>query len=206
MIEFLSKSDTNQLLQSNEDRYYNTFFQIDFLVRGVGNIKQYKDKIKDAGCSFTATEKQQIRKSVKMIDQVLAGLSQEWFDGKKASLINWKIGCIDDTYEEGFPHTRKTKEGVVILLSKKNIDKRTLLHEKIHVYQKMYPKDVKKYLRLKKIKKTGKRKEGHRANPDVDSFLYEGFDSSYISNPKSINDILYSQYYEHPFERMAKEL
>ena len=198
---FLSATETNTLLQSDYDHYYDTFFKIDLKVRRVDSIDAYKQKIKKSGLSFSEKDKKRIIEYTTIIDQKLPELSLDWFDGKKASLMTWKIGYIDDKYEEGFPHTRKAKDGsIVILLSKKYIDIHTLLHEKIHVYQKQFPKDTQKY--LKKYQKVGRRRQGYRSNPDINSYLYEGFNGSYLSNPLSINDIK-QQWFEHPLERMA---
>ena len=68
----------------------------------------------------------------------------------KALYIPWYICCTQGlSYENGVPHTR----GNYIIISKEHIKNKdvnelanTLVHEKVHVYQKLYPDDVSKYL------------------------------------------------------------
>jgi hypothetical protein len=55
--------------------------------------------------------------------------------------IPWVLAKINENYENGFPHTRL---GIIFLgkldsMIKTNLIQ-TLIHEKVHVYQRMYPK------------------------------------------------------------------
>jgi hypothetical protein len=90
----------------------------------------------------------------------------------------------------------------------------TLIHEKVHIYQKIYKDDVEKYLNEYNFKILKKRDESDniRSNPDLNNFIYKDnnnniYKATYENNPKSIEDIVYSpinnQSYEHPFEKMA---
>ena len=92
---------------------------------------------------------------------------------------------------------------------------RTLIHEKVHIYQKMYPQDVDKYIDSKSFIKVRKRTESDRirANPDIDDWIYMNkeenriYSSIYVENPKSITDTTTrDQRYEHPFEQMAIDI
>ena len=84
-----------------------------------------------------------------------------------------------------------------------------LIHEKTHVFQKLYPDYASNYIKQNNFVKVGHNKGIVRANPDIDDYIYA--DSSgnelkavYRDNAKSITDVIISdQYYEHPFERMA---
>ena len=93
---------------------------------------------------------------------------------------------------------------------------KTLVHEQVHIYQKMYPNELNYYLKKKNFKRLKKKTkyENIRANPDLDNYIYkdannEIYRASYNENPKSIEDITYypfnQQFYEHPNERMAIE-
>jgi hypothetical protein len=89
-----------------------------------------------------------------------------------------------------------------------------LIHEKIHIYQKMYPNDVQLYIKLNGFIPIRKREmnDNIRANPDLDNWIYKDKDSNiykaqYNKEPKTISDVIYyptdSQLYEHPYETMA---
>jgi hypothetical protein len=83
-----------------------------------------------------------------------------------------------------------------------------LIHEKIHIYQRKYKKDIKLYLKHNQFTPIYRRKNS-RANPDLDSFTYYNkkngrkYESNYrTSKPSSITDIT-NKRYEHPYEEMA---
>jgi hypothetical protein len=202
MIEFLPKEKLLELLVNDPDKYYKTFFKLDLHVRNVDTISEYKEKIKKSVCEFTEKQQYKIIKYTLQIDQQLQSIKLEWFDGKKASLIPWKIGCIKgDRYEYGLPHTRCD---VIILPKGQDSLYETLLHEKIHIYQKKYKKEMKRYLSL--FTKIKKREEIDRirANPDIDKWIYKNFKSVYVKNPKTIEDVKGKN--EHPFEKMAEQI
>jgi hypothetical protein len=123
----------------------------------------------------------------------------------------------DKFYENGLPHTRND----IIFISKKNVDQysyekltKTLIHEKVHVYQKKNKRDTQKYLLANEFTPISYRLEEHmiRANPDLDNIVYQDknkihYKATYLANAKTIEDIIYSphnsQSFEHPFEKMA---
>jgi len=135
------------------------------------------------------------------------------FDGNKASNIKWKIGIINNNiYEAGLPHTRND----VIIISKSTINSNRLinilLHEKIHIYQKLFPDDIQQYLIVNNFTKSRKKIENIRANPDIDEYIYTNKNGQemmciYNENPVSILDVTYipdnDNNNEHPFEYMA---
>ena len=93
----------------------------------------------------------------------------------------------------------------------------TLIHEKIHVYQKMYPDITNNIIKKLNFKLVGKRKYSDmiRVNPDTDDNIYSYnnniMKAQYTSiNPTSIADIKYNisqeQSYEHPYEWMAIDI
>jgi len=139
----------------------------------------------------------------------------DWFDNVKFNNIKWKIGAVSGTlYENGLSHTRND----VIIISKEYINNsslveltRTLLHEKVHIYQKMYPEDVDKFLDSYKFTKFKIReaRDNTRANPDIDDWIYKDengmiYKAEYKPNPKNLSDTnTPNQMYEHPYEKMA---
>ena len=122
--------------------------------------------------------------------------------------------------KQDYPHTRLD----TIILNINQIKyynfsklKKTLLHEKVHVYQKKYTEDVDKYIKINNFKKVKKRNkfDNIRANPDLDDYIYidnenNTYKGIYNLNPNSLEDVTYyphnTQEYEHPFEKMAINL
>ena len=223
---FLTKEELFNFLNLNIDNYYDTFTKKDLMVRNVNNVDQYIKKIYNSVSEFTSNEKLIIQTCINKISNNLNKIKFDYFDGEKANEIIWKIGCIKgDQYEDGLPHTRND----IIILNKNNITEISindiislLIHEKVHVYQKMYPEDINNYLKKNNFKRIGERYEINnsnnleniRANPDLDEWVYEDnnkiYKAIYEPNAKTVSDVKYSsndgQKSEHPFERMAIEL
>ena len=217
-IQFLSKEDVTNILINDDDNYYKKFFNVDFRMRNVSSANEYIELIKNTSCDMNVIQKNKIRKCINKANERLKKINFEWFDGEKAASIPWKIGSIQGKlYENGLPHTRND----VIIISKKNIDNynndkltNTLIHEKVHVYQKKNNSDVEKYLIENNFKAIKYRDEEDyiRANPDLDNIVYSDlndniYKATYTQNCKTIEDVVYtpqnSQTYEHPFEKMA---
>jgi hypothetical protein len=218
-IHFLTKEEASKLLSEDKDEFYKTFFPADLYARKVQNINQYINLIKENGVNdFTQEEKQKIQQAISKSKRHLEQLSTPWFNGKKASQGLWNIAKSTSLYEDGLPHTR----GSVIILSEYNLQddievlSKTLTHERIHIYQKKYPEEVKEYLLQQGfvIKRERKQEDLVRANPDVDNYIYideknnAEIKCQYTSfTPQSILDVKNSnQFFEHPFERMVIDL
>lgn len=217
-VIFLDKNEVVNLLIENKDNYYKSFYKNDFYARNINSINDYHKIIINSGVNLDNDQKNRLIKLTKSIDKKLENINLYFFNGKKANDLVWKIGVFKDKkYEGGLPHTRSD----VILLNLNQINyyddiklMSTLLHEKIHIYQKMYKNDVDRYLDINKFKKIKKRNshDNIRANPDLDEFIYsdENFNvykAIYNKNPTSIEDVIYypndNQSYEHPYEKMA---
>ena len=224
-IIFLNSNELFDFLSADYDNYYKTFLNYDFSTRNIKNIDDYIPKIKASVSDFTKLEKKKVTKSINYINSKLNNLILPYFNGNLVSKIPWKLGLIDGTlYENGYPHTRND----VIILSRNtinagnmenDIDKsftQTLIHERIHVYQKMYPEYVKIYLSKNNFMKIKDRdiNDNIRANPDINQTVYKDengniYKAIYNNNPKTIGDINYAsgsnQSFEHPYEKMAIE-
>jgi hypothetical protein len=173
-IHFLSADETRDLISSNADGYFERFTQNDLKARNSISLEHY---IRGFNCSeFTESNKDLIDDCVAEIETiVIKGVN--WVDSDKFHAIPWKIGLIaDDSYEYGLPHTRVD----TILIPKKAVIKtnrkdfmNTLIHEKLHVYQKLYPGDFQKYLDHHGFVKHARYGNGDlAANPDTDEYVY----------------------------------
>jgi hypothetical protein len=213
--QFLSTHKTTQLISQNHD-YYHLFSKKDWNLRGVQNKKEYLQQIPDCCEEFTPEEKKKLQSLCKKADDFFKTIhsrySIEWLNGTILSTIRWKFGCINDSYENGNPHTI----GNTILLSKEDFDRTErdfislLIHEKVHIFQRYYPLYIKKYLTRYQFKPYRKRTkyDNIRANPDTDRYVYERlgkvYRATYKKSAKTINDIrLTNLKNEHPFEEMA---
>lgn len=212
-LKLLSKNELENILINNNDNYYDKFTELDLKVRNVNSIDEYKQKIKNVHYKCNYIEYNQILYAINIIDNILKNYNKIGFNGNKASNIKWKIGVINDNiYENGLPHTRHD----VIIIPKNILNnnrlKTILLHEKIHVYQKIYPNDIQKYFINNGFIKSRKKTINVRANPDIDEYIYinknnEEMMCIYNKNPSSILDVSYlpsnNIINEHPLEYMA---
>jgi predicted RND superfamily exporter protein len=216
---YLTKEELSNILISNDDNYYETFNDYDYKVRNINNIIDYY-KIINNSCSTIDYNKSKILdKIINNINNKLINFKITGFDGEKASKIPWIIGFLNDTgYENGFPHTRNNIIIIPVhLFNNKSSLQKILIHEKIHIYQKMYPDDIQLYLNEHGFTRYCLRQNYNdcRANPDLDKWLYKDSNgnimkSKYINNPKSINDVIFepinNDTCEHPLEYMAYSL
>ena len=216
-IHFLDKEQLFDLLKNDNDNYYKTFSKNDYKTRNINNINEYINLIKESTTDFTHLEKDKLIRCIEKVNIYFDNIKYEWFDGNKANAILWKIGCVKGKlYENGLPHTRID----TIILSKEHLNTydnkliKLLIHEKIHVYQKMYPNDVQLYIKLNGFIPIKKRdmNDNIRANPDLNNWIYKDkefniYKAEYKKDPKTIRDVIYypsdSQLYEHPYETMA---
>lgn len=207
---FLSKSELRDLLLKNT-KYYNSFTKLDMIARKINSLSEYFSIISQDCSEFNPQQKQILKESSVKADKILSHISLPGFDGRKASRMRWKIGCMSgERYEGGYPHTIK---GTIILFQDFNNLKlvKLLIHEKIHIYQRKYKKDIKLYLKHNKFTPIylRKNKSNIRANPDLDGITYYNkkngiiYESNYRTcRPRSIADIT-NKRHEHPYEEMA---
>jgi hypothetical protein len=203
------------------DHYYKSFSKKDLSMRKISSPSDYDLLIEKSCRDFSVYEKNKIINCVSKVDSILKTINEPWFDGVKACKTQWKFGFVSGKlYEGGLPHTRYD----VIILPEYVITNYTddelsklILHEKIHVYQKMYPKDMDKYTQYHHFYKKMRRNEVHnaRANPDLDEWIYndsnnQSYMALYKADSNKITDVTFypenSHFYEHPYEKMAYDM
>jgi hypothetical protein len=214
-ITFIKRHELYNLLIANNDNYYNTFSTNDMKVRNINNIKEYFDKIKESVVDLPSENESIVIEYIDKIDKIFNNINYSYLDGKKFNNIPWKIGFVKGKlYENGFPHTRYD---IIILpidsIYNNNLLIQLLIHEKIHVYQKLYPEDINNYLLENNFVKY-KLADKTRANPDINEWIYSKdnklYYAKYNDNPQSIADVTFYPFndskYEHPYEEMACDL
>jgi hypothetical protein len=214
-IIFLNKNESLEIIKNSNDNYFERFSQIDLKVRNVANILEYKNLISDSTIDINLLNKSIIINAIKKITNIFNNYKIDGFDGFKANTIKWKIGLItEDKYESGYPHTRS---GVILLPVNLIFTSHllyVLIHEKVHIYQKIFIDDIKIYLSKNNFNLTSSQINNKivRANPDIDTNIYSNKEGKllyciYNDNPKNLMDVTYypinSAEYEHPFEFMA---
>jgi len=220
-IVFLDKKELQHFLMKDPDHYYKSFSKKDLSIRKISSPEDYHFLIEKSSKDFSIYEKNKIANCVSNVESVLKNVNEPWFDGMKACKTKWKFGCIiGNLYEGGLPHTRYDviilPEYVVSNYSDSELCK-LILHEKIHVYQKMYPNDIDKYVKYHNFYKKIRRNEvdGARANPDLDEWIYndsenQSYMALYKADSTDIRDVTFypnnSHFYEHPYEKMAYDM
>ena len=203
-IYFMTYKETANFFAKDNDNYVRNLSELDLHARGVNTHVEYMNQIEDTAISFTDDEKELLERCAKDADNYLRNERFKEVDygkhlnGNDIADIKWIFANTYANYfndvikenEQGLPHTREN----IILLSK-NVLKNdalhltnTLLHEKIHIYQRYNPEifdTIIKEMGLKELeRKHFKQAKYIRSNPDTNNKIY------YRKKDVSILDIL----------------
>lgn len=212
---------TEELIQTitNNHTFWNSLTPDDWKLRKVSDLPEYIQLIRPLvvdRIDLHPTQVKQLQDLCRDADARLRNVDVPYFDTFKAMAIPWRIGFVrEEKYEWGWPHTM---EDVIILpeaylQDNPNSDQynrlvRTLVHEKVHVYQRKYPEDMENYLRYNGFERWRRREPGEkivRPNPDLDGWVYkqngQAFTTEMIKKISTPDPD--PQFYEHPFENMA---
>lgn len=216
-ITFVPADTVVSFLQSDPDHYYDTFTRFDLHARHVTSVAEYIDRIPNAIVDASTGLRARIREAVPIVDAHLRGIRHVGFNGQKVADLPWRIGFMkenkDKLYEDGLPHTRVDLIMLPTRLAKASdnelID--TLFHEKVHIYQKAYPRDLERWLAHNGFERIRRRTKGSRirANPDIDGWVYRDANRVYkclysSETPHHIEDVKEGGLeFEHPFEAAA---
>ena len=214
-VVIMTASQTAEFLAADEDGYvHRQLSPYDLIARDVPTAAAYIQRIRASAHDPTSKERQILRTAIDTVDAYLAQ-SQHVPAGLKSA--PWVIAVTSGrAYENGYPHTRRHVIFVTDDIIRSNTLASTLLHEKVHIYQRMNPQDVDTWIRQRGFRKVGPRSNERlaRANPDLDEFIYVDPNTNkhmvalYNSErPKGISDVkLTNPAFEHPFEHMAYEI
>ena len=227
-IYFMTYKETANFFTKDIDMYVRNMSNLDLHARKVKTYIEYINNIEDTAISFTDEEKELLIKCAKNADIYLRKETfkeldyAEYINGNNIADIKWifantytnKFNNILKENEEGLPHTREN----IIFLSKNVLkyDELTLIHEKIHIYQRynsaIFDKIIKN-MGLKELdKNTYKYAKYIRSNPDTNNKIYYKDDNIMVclyrnDKPNSINDVVHNNYAtEHPYEKIAYEI
>ena len=231
-IYFMTYKETADFFTKDNDMYVRNMSDLDLHARKVKTYIEYINNIEDTAISFTDEEKELLIKCAKNADIYLRKESfkeldyAEYINGNNIADIKWifantytnRFNNILKENEEGLPHTREN----IIFLSK-NVLKfdelaltNTLIHEKIHIYQRYNSSIFEKIIKDMDLKELDVKKYKYakyiRSNPDTNNKIYYNGDNIMVclyrnDKPNSINDVVHNNYAtEHPYEKIAYEI
>ncbi len=199
----------------DNSNYFERLNKLDFIARNVKDKESYRQMYKNSIKNINPNE-------LKSLHDLINTLNNKYlYKYAKLYRIPWYIVKFEDV-ELNYPHTL----GDIIFLPQKffeNLNMKTLLHEKIHIFQRKYPIETSKLISKLGFKPydTQQSISNLRSNPDTDSFIYSNNDNVqaqlYKSDePKDISDsaikiikgethwnfdVSYQR--DHPYEIMA---
>jgi len=116
---------------------------IDLIARSASSIAEYKQRYMSALHGFSKQDTELLFTHIQAIHNLPAFVSTTYF-----KTIPWKIINIRQNIELGYPHTH----GSCVVFSSNKLNNRpseieeTLIHEQIHVFQRMFPKKTRSYV------------------------------------------------------------
>lgn len=176
----------------NKSVYFNKMSRLDLIARKSGSSEDYKKKYYNSLITFNNAEKSKLESCIKNIDQKIRKY-------KNLYAIEWKFAKVSNDIELGYPHTIED----IIVLSPKFLETPedqmmiTLLHEKIHIYQRKYPLETEELIlnvleyKIKSV--NSDILELARNNPDINNLNYGKDDYVILQiynsfSPKDISD------------------
>lgn len=200
--------------------FFERLTQYDLIARHAQSNEHYKRFYVNSIIAFTKEEK-----------EILTDLIQKvnLFTRKYPLLhkIPWNLVKLSKGVENDYPHTldgyimlpydfvskHLLEKGQLTTDSKKSLVK-TLLHEKIHVFQRKYPYETRLLIEdLWEFKPVKENNDSlRRTNPDTNDTIYERHDSTCFQKynhqlPTALSDSTINtecvELYEHPYEQMA---
>lgn len=170
-------------------KYFNDLNKINLKVRGCDNLEDCKKIYLENLTDFTEEEKEKLTNLIEHANDIT-----EKFN--RFHSVPWRLAKTSSKIENGFPHTI----GRIIYISDEFLNKsrkyklQTIIHEKLHLFQRIYPQETQRLyedLEFIKIKKINDPLRRH--NPDLDDYDYEYrgvrvYNKFKNENPDSLSD------------------
>lgn len=205
--------------------YFKKMTELDLKARNTKSVQEYVFLYANSFQDFTKEQRAELQSMV-------AEINKKIMHHKNISSLPWNIAKVDVAVENGFPHTL----GDMIILSdnffmgQRHSMMKTLLHEKVHVFQRKYQYETSVLLNALGYTKClvpPRLERTKRNNPDLDENIYcmgkkatlQMYDTptpqSLIHSSSVLYDMesdqitnnelfpLYVRQTEHPFEVMA---
>ena len=185
-IKYLTFDEFTSITNSSD--YFNNMNSYDLQVRKSNNKNEYFKKYLSGYQTFTMEQKKILLNIVNIIEKKI-------YKYNNFKNIKWVFVKIDTNLENSYPHTI---ENVIVLsnnffYNSTSSQINTIIHEKVHIYQRMYPE----YINIL-YKNWGFNKveddidiDYNRNNPDIK--YYYSYNNNlliqlYMNNPIDLND------------------
>lgn len=198
-ISFVTKQEFEEKIRMSA-KYFSNLTQLDLIARGATTQQEYIKAYYNAYRDFTDSEKKRLETLVTLANGILDSKTYRRFRA-----IPWKFVKVDNALENGYPHTLYDTIIVTseLLQGADNTVIKTLLHEKVHIFQRFHPIIVRELLRdlawvpltpttLETVKPT---LYNMRSNPDLDNLIYVFGDDKLVvfqvytsDQPKSLQE------------------
>jgi hypothetical protein len=221
VIQYLNKDELANILKKDSDNYYKKMSKLNLELRDIQDFNSYLLSIDKLLYTISNTEQVIINNAIKKADihlkkasKILKKRKFVGFDYDKIKSYPWFIGCgTGKKFEFGYPHTRMD----IIILNYENIYDpdlyKTLMHERIHIYQRLNPNNMKLFLNKYNFIKIKKYQDDNLSNPDTDNNLYSIDNKIFECKIIKSNDLKLTldytnnnHIYEHPYEWFAYKI
>lgn len=210
-VSILTPEESIQVLQNNQN-FWKDLDHEEWTKRSVTTLEDYLQTVRNDFILPTRHQYEILCTACQQADRFFSTHPIENFHGEIAAKIPWKIGVFQGTqYEFGWPHTMSDVIFVPITAIEDDKLVKLLVHEKVHLYQRLFHNLTQKYLSELGFVKWRRRTAADkhiRPNPDLDGWIYKQHNHPYgmelmhqVPTPDTN-----PQFYEHPFERMAIEI
>jgi hypothetical protein len=201
-LKLLTKEEFSDRVKMSD--YFNSMSPVDLTARATEDIifsggEHYKNVYLSSYVDMTEAEKNVLFKAIEQANELTSSY-------KNLQLLEWKVVKVINDIEYGMPHTMVDMIVVNedVLQKSENEIVKTLIHEKLHVYQRLNNNSTQKW-----VNKVGFSTllpsefssldkdllELRRSNPDLDKNTYKHNKSNVVlkqlynsSNPTSLQD------------------
>lgn len=217
-IEFLTSTQISEFFQLDPDGYFAQMTTYDIHARGSKTLNELIKQSQDSAQNFSLYEKLKLLFATRLADVFFKriGTSIPHVNCRQIANIPWRLAKTKwNQYEGGYPHTRQD----IIFITDKTLTSpnlvRTLVHEKVHIWERIHPKQMQKWIQANNWKPHSSRYQYPmaRSNPDLDSTVYRdprgkiAIVEYTTKTPSSIIDAKYpsrdNPVSEHPNETLA---
>ena len=172
---FLTANESFQLLQRDTDGYFKSLSNTHLKIRDADTAQDYLNKI--VVQNFTKDQKDRLGKCIVFANEFYQNQFSANKYGLKIGKIPWKFALTKgNTYEFGYPHTRTDTIFISdeIFTENDNYITRMMIHEKIHLDQKLNPEKYDKIISDIGLIKKDYRNPERTSNPDINNYDYTG--------------------------------
>lgn len=216
IFQLLDTSYVQSFLLNDPDQYVRQLSSADLYARQANDHTDYLKKSSEDVIKVPLEKQYLLQKAISHANQFFSTFENSYIQKDEMQQIPWKLAFTKGYYENGLPHTRMDIIFLPISILNQSISSitQTLIHEKVHLHQRIYKARYQNILLSKNYKIIGTRNQYHyvRSNPDVDEYIYYHPNNSVMMEkyrtltPKNIQDtekLGMDAKYEHPFEEIA---